>query len=119
MTNRKVSNLTKKKVAASQEWKCNKCNNLFDECYEIDHIICLKDGGNNEISNLQALCPNCHRKKTNNDMSKKDEKSKKEKILKDEKPTFITYNSLNHIEKCKYNFTKKTIAESQKWKYNK
>ena len=48
MPTRKVSNLTKKKVASCQEWKCKYCNSLLDECFEIDHIICIKDGGSNE-----------------------------------------------------------------------
>jgi len=82
MSIRKVSNLTKKKVAACQEWKCKLCNCLLDECFEIDHIICIKDGGSNEECNLQALCPNCHRKKTNSDIykSNKETKETKEKV---------------------------------------
>jgi len=82
MSTRKVSNLTKKKVAACQEWKCKLCNCLLDECFEIDHIICIKDGGNNEECNLQALCPNCHRKKTTSDIykPKKETKETKEKV---------------------------------------
>ena len=79
MSTRKVSNLTKKKVAACQEWKCKLCNYLLDECFEIDHIICIKDGGSNEECNLQALCPNCHRKKTNSDIFKP-KKETKEKV---------------------------------------
>ena len=79
MSTRKVSNLTKKKVAACQEWKCKLCNCLLDECFEIDHIICIKDGGSNEECNLQALCPNCHRKKTNSDIYKP-KKETKEKV---------------------------------------
>lgn len=90
MTVRKVSNLIKKKIASSQEWKCKSCSFLFDECFEIDHIICIKDGGSNEESNLQALCPNCHRKKTNNDISKpKKELTDKNKLKeKIELPTW-------------------------------
>ena len=90
MTVRKVSNLIKKRIAASQEWKCKSCSSLFDECFEIDHIICIKDGGNNDESNLQALCPNCHRKKTNNDISKpKKELTEKNKLKeKIELPTW-------------------------------
>jgi len=82
MSIRKVSNLTKKKVAACQEWKCKLCNCLLDECFEIDHIICIKDGGSNEECNLQALCPNCHRKKTNSDIYKSNTETKetKEKV---------------------------------------
>jgi hypothetical protein len=83
MSTRKVSNLTKKKVAACQEWKCKLCNCLLDECFEIDHIICIKDGGNNEECNLQALCPNCHRKKTNNDIYKPKKETKETKETKE------------------------------------
>ena len=37
----------------------------FDESgYEIDHIIEVKHGGTNELSNLQLLCPCCHAVKT-------------------------------------------------------
>ena len=65
-----LSAIVKKTVAASQEWKCKHCSNILDQCYEIDHIICVKDGGTNDESNLQALCPNCHRKKTGKDIQK-------------------------------------------------
>jgi hypothetical protein len=61
---RNVSESVKKYVAANQYWKCKKCNNLLDETYEIDHIIALEDNGSNNLKNLQALCRNCHGKKT-------------------------------------------------------
>ena len=31
---------------------------------EVDHITPLKDGGTNEMTNLQSLCKSCHSKKT-------------------------------------------------------
>lgn len=62
--NRNVSQTLKKYVAANQQWKCNYCNNLLDSSYEVDHIIPLYKNGSNDISNLQALCRNCHGKKT-------------------------------------------------------
>ena len=38
---------------------------FFDESgKEIDHIVEVKHGGTNEISNLQVLCPCCHSVKT-------------------------------------------------------
>lgn len=61
---RNVTDKTKKLVGAQQQWKCASCRNTLDETYEVDHIKRLADGGNNEPGNLQALCPNCHRKKT-------------------------------------------------------
>jgi hypothetical protein len=63
-TSRSVSGSKKKYVAASQNWKCNGCQGTLDAWYEIDHKIRLADGGSNHISNLVALCRNCHGKKT-------------------------------------------------------
>jgi hypothetical protein len=61
---RNVSHKQKKYIASRQRWKCKKCKKLLDETYEIDHIIPLYNGGSNKNFNLQALCPNCHRKKS-------------------------------------------------------
>jgi hypothetical protein len=63
-TSRSVSGTKKKYIAASQQWKCNGCNETLDAWYEIDHKIRLADGGSNHVSNLVALCRNCHGKKT-------------------------------------------------------
>ena len=71
------------KIAKKQDFKCNKIfgydcllwkynDGQFDEAgYQIDHIdeFCLT--GNNDISNLQALCPNCHAVKTKRFLKKK------------------------------------------------
>lgn len=61
---RNVPESVKKYVAANQYWKCKGCKNLLDETYEIDHILALEDNGTNDLDNLQALCRNCHGKKT-------------------------------------------------------
>ena len=61
---RNVSNLKKKVVAAKQHWKCGNCGELLDETYEVDHIIPLYQGGTNDLENLMALDPRCHKKKT-------------------------------------------------------
>lgn len=61
---RNVTGLMKKTVAANQQWKCGHCKTLLNETYEVDHIKALFNGGTNEMSNLVALCPNCHRSKT-------------------------------------------------------
>ena len=61
---RNVSALLKKKVAASQGWKCGMCGEMLDETYEVDHKVALYKGGSNDESNLVGVCPHCHRKKT-------------------------------------------------------
>lgn len=61
---RKVSEQTKKYVAAKQLWKCLMCKKLLDASYEVDHRIPLYKGGTNKVDNLQALCRNCHGLKT-------------------------------------------------------
>jgi 5-methylcytosine-specific restriction enzyme A len=60
----RVTPLHKKMVASQQKWKCMHCNALLDYSYEIDHIQPLYQGGTNDLSNLQALCRNCHGRKT-------------------------------------------------------
>jgi hypothetical protein len=63
-SNRQVSALLKKKIAANQKWQCGHCKSILDASYEVDHILALFNGGNNSESNLVALCRNCHGKKT-------------------------------------------------------
>lgn len=65
---RGVTPKVKKIVASAQQWKCAHCHNLLDATYEVDHMQPLCKGGNNDRSNLQALCRNCHGKKTLNDL---------------------------------------------------
>ena len=66
-TKRLVSETTKKIVASKQKWTCAICQKMLDETYEIDHVKPLYKGGSNLPENLMALCPICHRKKTNRD----------------------------------------------------
>jgi hypothetical protein len=61
---RSVSESKKKYIAAQQGWKCRECSEVLPATYEVDHIVRLQNGGSNEIDNLQALCPSCHRSKT-------------------------------------------------------
>lgn len=51
-------------VMYKQTYRCNICHNILTPYCEIDHIIALQNGGLDEISNLQALCNECHNKKT-------------------------------------------------------
>ncbi len=58
---RQFSKLTKQKILISQKFRCAKCRNPL-EIADFDHID--GDKTNNDVSNCQALCPNCHAKKT-------------------------------------------------------
>ena len=61
---RNVTPITKKIIASNQQWKCAVCSNVMDYTYEIDLNIPLNRGGTNDMTNLIALCRNCHGKKT-------------------------------------------------------
>lgn len=63
-TKRSVSETKKKYVASQQGWKCGKCHKQLPAWFEVDHTIRLEHGGTNEVSNLVALCRDCHGEKT-------------------------------------------------------
>jgi hypothetical protein len=53
----------KTEILQRQESKCNVCNAQLKK-YHIDHIQPLSNNGTNELPNLQALCIECHAKKS-------------------------------------------------------
>lgn len=63
-TKRSVSETKKKYVASQQEWKCGECKKQLNAWFEVDHRVRLEYGGGNDVSNLVALCRECHGKKT-------------------------------------------------------
>jgi len=63
-TKRSVSETKKKYIAAEQGWKCNNCGTQLNHTFEVDHKVDLRYGGTNHVSNLVALCRNCHGEKT-------------------------------------------------------
>jgi len=63
-TKRSVSETKKKYVAAQQGWKCNTCSQQLTHTFQVDHKIDLQFGGSNDVTNLAALCNNCHANKT-------------------------------------------------------
>ncbi len=57
----------RRKIAGRQNWKCagDACKLAGKlEAYDVDHIIPLWKGGKDDDDNVQALCPACHRIKT-------------------------------------------------------
>ena len=63
-TKRSVSETKKKYVAASQNWCCKHCTKQLPAWFEVDHRVKLEYGGSNDVNNLEALCRECHGKKT-------------------------------------------------------
>jgi hypothetical protein len=61
---RAVSETKKKYVASMQDWKCGQCNKKLTHTFEVDHKIRLEHGGGNDVTNLVALCRECHGEKT-------------------------------------------------------
>lgn len=53
----------KKSILRKQNYKCNVCS-VFLDVYDIDHIIPYRIDPVHRLSNLQALCPTCHARKT-------------------------------------------------------
>ena len=52
-------------IASSQDYNCNICKiELQERDYDIDHKTPLANGGRNSLSNLQAICKKCHKRKT-------------------------------------------------------
>lgn len=91
-------------------WEMPYRNGRFDKAgYKVDHIIeyCLTK--NNDISNLQLLCPLCHSMKTSNFMKSKERPTRKksdktnkivllkQKLLKENDLGTINNNSLRNI----------------------
>lgn len=63
-TKRSVSETKKKFVASNQNWQCAHCQIKLPAWFEVDHKVRLEHGGDNHINNLEALCRDCHGKKT-------------------------------------------------------
>lgn len=61
---RSVSETKKKYVASMQDWKCGQCKKKLTHTFEVDHKIRLENGGGNDVTNLVALCRECHGEKT-------------------------------------------------------
>lgn len=40
------------------------CNQQLTHTFQVDHKVDLQFGGSNDVSNLAALCNNCHANKT-------------------------------------------------------
>lgn len=69
-TRRPLTEPERRKIAQGQGWRCADPDGgclLPGELqeFDIDHVLPLWKGGQDETANMQALCPACHRRKTN------------------------------------------------------
>ena len=64
MASRKLTTGEKKRIAAATGWRCYACDILLPSTYEIDHKVPLFEGGPDTPENCGPLCPDCHRRKT-------------------------------------------------------
>jgi len=55
-------------VAAAQGFACAHCRQLLGPVWAADHRVPLHLGGTNAKSNCQILCPDCHARKTQQEM---------------------------------------------------
>lgn len=59
-----ISSETKREVWRRDQGKCSKCESRDN--LEYDHIIPVSKGGSNTARNIELLCQECNRKKSNN-----------------------------------------------------
>lgn len=58
---------------------CNICKQLLPEKWHGDHIVPLREGGSNHLSNCQVLCPNCHTLKSSRETREAAERKREQK----------------------------------------
>jgi 5-methylcytosine-specific restriction endonuclease McrA len=48
------------------KWACNHCGRESDDpsFFDVDHVLAKSKKGTDDYSNLEVLCPNCHREKS-------------------------------------------------------
>jgi hypothetical protein len=65
---RSLSKTDKIRVAAEQQWKCARCEVVLPATFEVDHVEqwSLRKSDSRP---LQALCANCHREKSYDDIN--------------------------------------------------
>lgn len=56
----------KAKIHLRDEWTCQCCGRVTQDL-ELDHIVNIAQGGTEDESNLQSLCIECHKVKTQNE----------------------------------------------------
>lgn len=53
----------RRRVLSRAHWRCE-MPNCGDAASEVDHVVPRAAGGTDDMSNLRAVCPPCHRSKS-------------------------------------------------------
>lgn len=64
---RPIPSALRRVVIEAAKGRCAACGEPT-EAFEVDHYAPVALGGTNDLSNLQALCPPCHKVKTRKDV---------------------------------------------------
>lgn len=63
----------REQVFGRDKWLCQDClPERVTVAHEIDHILPLHKGGGNNLENLQALCIECHKRKSEREMRERE-----------------------------------------------
>lgn len=68
MNRKRLTTLGRAKFFLSKGGKCAACDAKCDRGWELDHIVPLALGGDDEPANWQVLCLPCHRAKSRGDV---------------------------------------------------
>jgi 5-methylcytosine-specific restriction protein A len=60
----KIPDQVRLDICTKQNGQCNGCDQVLGDFFQLDHIVALRFGGTSDISNLQALCGQCHNEKS-------------------------------------------------------
>ena len=58
-----ISPAIRQAVCAKSKCKCAMCGDSFGTKFDVDHVVPLREGGIDDISNMQAVCRPCHAQK--------------------------------------------------------
>ena len=104
----------KQKILEQHNFTCCSCGATDNfKALEIDHIISIKDGGDNETNNLQVLCYECNMEKRWSKLGKYKENKSPREVLKLIKDKIEEYKDLTWYE-FKIIFTQEPIFKISK-----
>ena len=89
-------------IAYKSKYRCNACNCLLPPTFEVDHIVELHEGGEDAYENLQALCPNCHAKKTRANVLKRDKLFEKHFGARSSEMMSRAFDNFKRVKRSKY-----------------